>query len=101
MARELNFVWQGGEPLLAEIGFYKQVIAIQQRYASEGVTISNSLQTNATLLNDAWCRLFRVNNFIIGSSLEVLYDVHNHHPRAQRCRAAHPSVFTVNHFCTH
>nr|WP_081758436.1 anaerobic sulfatase maturase [Chania multitudinisentens] len=69
-SREINFVWQGGEPLLAGIGFYKQALALQQKYAPPGVAISNSLQTNATLLNDAWCRLFKQHRFIIGVSLD-------------------------------
>ena len=68
-AREINFVWQGGEPLLAGLRFYQKALALQQRYASAGVTISNSLQTNATLINDAWCRLFREHHFTVGVSL--------------------------------
>lgn len=91
-AREINFVWQGGEPLLAGIGFYKKVIALQQRYAPDGVTISNSLQTNATLLNDAWCRLFRDNNFTIGNSLEGSEDLQNHHRPGKRGEASYPAV---------
>lgn len=91
-AREINFVWQGGEPLLAGIGFYKKVIALQQRYAPDGVTISNSLQTNATLLNDAWCRLFRDNNFTIGISLEGSEDLQNHHRPGKRGEASYPAV---------
>ncbi|WP_337262513.1 MULTISPECIES: anaerobic sulfatase maturase [unclassified Serratia (in: enterobacteria)] len=69
-SREINFVWQGGEPLLAGIGFYKQALALQQKYAPPGVRISNSLQTNGTLLNAAWCRLFKQHQFIIGVSLD-------------------------------
>lgn len=69
-SREINFVWQGGEPLLAGIGFYKKALALQQKYAPPGVLISNSLQTNATLLNEAWCRLFKQHQFIIGVSLD-------------------------------
>ncbi|MCR0997151.1 anaerobic sulfatase maturase [Serratia rubidaea] len=69
-SREINFVWQGGEPLLAGIGFYKRALALQRRYAPPGVTISNSLQTNGTLLTDAWCRLFSEHDFIIGVSLD-------------------------------
>lgn len=69
-SREINFVWQGGEPLLAGIGFYKRALALQQKYAPPGVLISNSLQTNGTLLNAAWCRLFKQHQFIIGVSLD-------------------------------
>lgn len=68
--REINFVWQGGEPLMAGIGFYKRAQALQQRYAPPGITVSNSLQTNATLVTDAWCQLFRQHGFIIGVSLD-------------------------------
>lgn len=42
-AREINFVWQGGEPLLAGLSFYKKALALRARYAPDGVTISNSL----------------------------------------------------------
>ncbi|WP_426507552.1 anaerobic sulfatase maturase [Serratia proteamaculans] len=69
-SREINFVWQGGEPLLAGIGFYKRALALQQKYAPPGVRVSNSMQTNGTLLNAAWCRLFKQHDFIIGVSLD-------------------------------
>ncbi|MGS9149890.1 anaerobic sulfatase maturase, partial [Salmonella enterica subsp. enterica serovar Infantis] len=72
--------------------FYKKVIAIQKRYAHDGVTISNSLQKNATLLNDAWCRLFRDNNFTIGISIEGSEDLQNNHSPGKRGEASYPAV---------
>ncbi len=100
-AREINFVWQGGEPLLVSLSFYKKALALQARYAPDGVTISNSLQTNGTLINDAWCRLFREHGFIIGLSLEgneALQDYHRpdkrgySRPGRQRCAALTCSI---------
>lgn len=87
-AREINFVWQGGEPLLAGLSFYKKALALQARYAPDGVTISNSLQTNGTLINDAWCRLFREHRFIIGLSLEGSEALQDQHRPDKRGRAA-------------
>lgn len=87
-SREINFVWQGGEPLLAGIGFYKRALALQRRYAPPGVRISNSLQTNGTLLNDAWCRLFRQHHFILGVSLDGDREVQDAH----RTSAAAPAM---------
>ena len=86
-AREINFVWQGGEPLLAGLSFYKKALALQARYAPDGVTISNSLQTNGTLINDAWCRLFREHGFIIGLSLEGNEALQDYHRPDKRGRA--------------
>ena len=86
-AREINFVWQGGEPLLAGLSFYKKALALQARYAPDGVTISNSLQTNGTLINDAWCRLFREHGFIIWLSLEGNEALQDYHRPDKRGRS--------------
>lgn len=83
---EINFVWQG-EPLLAGLSFYKKALALQARYAPDGVTISNSLQTNGTLINDAWCRLFREHGFIIGLSLEGNEALQDYHRPDKRGRS--------------
>ncbi len=61
------------------------------------MTISNSLQTNATLLNDARCRLFRDNNFTIGISLEGSEDLQNHHRPGKRGEASYPAVLRESH----
>ncbi|MCS5781444.1 anaerobic sulfatase maturase [Klebsiella pneumoniae subsp. pneumoniae] len=85
-AREINFVWQGraaaGRPELLQ-----KALALQARYAPDGVTISNSLQTNGTLINDAWCRLFREHGFIIGLSLEGNEALQDYHRPDKRGRS--------------
>lgn len=91
-SREINFVWQGGEPLLAGIGFYKRALALQHQYAPPGVIISNSLQTNGTLLNAAWCRLFRQHNFIIGVSLDGDQAIQNSHRPDRHGRGSYQAV---------
>jgi len=53
----VEFVWQGGEPTLLGLDFFEQVVALQQPYVRQK-TITNALQTNGTLLTDAWCRCF-------------------------------------------
>lgn len=85
-AREINFVWQGraaaGRPELLQ-----KALALQARYAPDGVTISNSLQTNGTLINDPWCRLFREHGFIIGLSLEGNEALQDYHRPDKRGRS--------------
>ncbi len=80
----------GGEPLLAGLSFYKSARPAGA-LCPDGVTISNSLQTNGTLINDAWCRLFREHGFIIGLSLEgneALQDYHRPDKRGRSTRSA-------------
>ena len=54
----VEFVWQGGEPTLLGIDFFKRVMELQKPFA-KGKTITNSLQTNGTLLTDEWCRFLK------------------------------------------
>jgi uncharacterized protein len=71
------FAWQGGEPTLAGVEFFERAVALQKQYGRDGQAVSNALQTNATLLDDRWCRLFREYNFLLGVSLdgpEALHD---------------------------
>lgn len=73
---DVEFVWQGGEPTLLGVDFFRRVIQLQQPYAGMK-NISNVLQTNGTLLNDDWCRFLRQNNFLVGLSLDGPEDIHD------------------------
>lgn len=65
----VSFTWHGGEALLRPLSFYTKALDLQKYYGF-GREIHNSLQTNGLLLNEAWCRFFKENNFLIGISLD-------------------------------
>jgi len=71
------FAWQGGEPTLAGAAFFERAVELQQRHGRPGQTISNALQTNAMLLDERWCRLFREYNFLLGVSLDGPEPLHD------------------------
>ncbi|WP_182201738.1 anaerobic sulfatase maturase [Paraliobacillus salinarum] len=66
----VTFAWQGGEPLLAGIDFFKKVVYLQSKYAKANTIISNSIQTNGLLLNQEWATFFKQYNFLVGVSLD-------------------------------
>lgn len=65
----VEFVWQGGEPTLLGVAFFRRVIELQRPFAALK-TIRNSLQTNGTLLDEEWCRFLKQHNFMVGLSLD-------------------------------
>jgi uncharacterized protein len=66
---EIQFVWQGGEPTLLGIDFFKRVIHFQRKYAG-GKAIINAIQTNGTLIDEAWCQFIKANNILMGISID-------------------------------
>lgn len=76
----VEFVWQGGEPTLLGIDFFKRVIELQKPFAGQKA-ISNALQTNGTLLTDKWCRFLKEHNFMVGISLDGPQEIHDHYRR--------------------
>jgi uncharacterized protein len=77
---EVEFVWQGGEPTLLGIDFFKRVIELQKPFVSQKA-VTNSLQTNGTLLTDAWCDFLKKHNFLVGISIDGPKEIHDRYRR--------------------
>ena len=73
---EVTFTWQGGEPTLLGVDFFRRVVELQAEYA-DGRVIQNCLQTNGTLLNDEWAAFFAEHSFLIGISVDGPADLHD------------------------
>ena len=73
---EITFAWQGGEPTLLGVNFFRKVIALQAEYA-DGKMIHNALQTNGTLLNDEWGEFLREHRFLVGLSIDGPRELHD------------------------
>ena len=89
---EVTFVWQGGEPTILGIDFYEKAIALQKKYAKPGMKITNSLQTNGTLISEEWAKFFKKHDFLIGISIDGPEDIHN---RYRKYRNGNPSYMDV------
>lgn len=74
-----GFSWQGGEPTLMGLTFYKKVVELQKKYGSNGQTVSNALQTNAILLDDKWCQFLHDNKFLVGISIDGPKEFHDYY----------------------
>lgn len=71
------FAWQGGEPTLMGVDFFKDAVALQKKYAGPGVSVSNAIQTNGTLLDERWAKFLHDNRFLVGISLDGPPEIHN------------------------
>jgi len=72
----VNFAWQGGEPTLLGVNFFRRVVELEKRYAN-GKQIANAFQTNGVLLNDAWAEFFLEYQFLIGISIDGPRELHD------------------------
>jgi|SRR5271157_70413 len=79
----VEFVWQGGEPTLLGIDFFKRVVDLQKQFTG-AKTITNSLQTNGTLLDEDWCRFLKKHNFMVGISLDGPKEIHDRYRRDRK-----------------
>ncbi len=75
----VSVAWQGGEPTLMGLDFFRKAIALQEKYRKPGMTFENTIQTNGTLLNDDWCEFFREHHYLVGISLDGPRELHDTH----------------------
>jgi uncharacterized protein len=76
-ANEVVFTWQGGEPTLRGLAFFRKAVALQQKYAKPGQPVLNDLQTNGTLIDEQWCRFLKKNDFLVGLSIDGPEHLHD------------------------
>ena len=69
-ADEIVFTWQGGEPMLLGLDFYRKVIELQKMFCPPGKRVENDLQTNGMLIDEEWCQFLKGHRFHIGLSID-------------------------------
>ncbi|MEG0013802.1 MAG: anaerobic sulfatase maturase [Cellulosilyticaceae bacterium] len=72
-----TFAFQGGEPTLVGLDFYKELIKYQKKYAKPDLNISNAIQTNGTLINEEWAEFFGKHKFLVGLSMDGHQEVND------------------------
>ncbi|MGD2047980.1 MAG: anaerobic sulfatase maturase, partial [Chloroflexota bacterium] len=74
---EVIIAWQGGEPTLMGLDFFKRSAELAEKYKRPGQRISHTMQTNGTKLDDDWCAFFKAHNFLIGLSVDGPKEIHD------------------------
>jgi uncharacterized protein len=74
---EVMVAWQGGEPTLMGLGFFRRAMETVERYRRPGQTVSHSIQTNGVLLDDEWCSFLHDHEVLVGLSIDGPKDIHD------------------------
>jgi uncharacterized protein len=74
---EVVVAWQGGEPTLMGLDFFKRAVELAEEYKQPGQSVTYTMQTNGTRLDDNWCAFFQEHNFLIGLSLDGPAELHD------------------------
>jgi uncharacterized protein len=74
---QVSIAWQGGEPTLMGLDFFRRVVELVQKYTRPGMEIEHTMQTNGTRLDDDWCKFLKEHNFLIGLSMDGPQSLHD------------------------
>jgi uncharacterized protein len=77
LSPEVVFGWQGGEPTLMGLDFFRRAVELQRRFAGPGVRVLNTLQTNGVSLDHEWSAFFREHGFLVGISIDGPAELHD------------------------
>lgn len=77
----ISFAYQGGEPTLRGLSFFKKAVEYQKQYNKRGIKVMNALQTNGLLIDEAWCKFLKENHFLVGVSVDGTKELHDIHRR--------------------
>jgi uncharacterized protein len=81
---QVTVAWQGGEPTLMGIDFFKRAVELVEQYRKPGQTVQHTFQTNGIVLDDDWCAFFKEHNFLVGLSVDGPRELHDAYRRDRR-----------------
>jgi uncharacterized protein len=90
-SRQFGFGWQGGEPTLMGLDFFKRAVSLQKQYKGNK-TVFNSLQTNGMLIDEQWAEFLKAENFLVGISLDGEQHVHDRYRVSADGKGSHVRV---------
>lgn len=89
---ELTVVWHAGEPLAMPIAFYRQAFDVVAKVLGSATRVTHAMQTNATLIDAAWCALFAQHGVRVGVSIDGPAELHDRHRRTRHGKGTHAKV---------
>jgi uncharacterized protein len=92
---EVVFSWQGGEPTLLGVDFFRKVVALEAKYKKPGQVIQNDLQTNGTLIDENWAVFLKQNNFLVGLSCDGPKKLHDLYRVSKGGQPTHDKVMAA------
>ena len=76
-APEVAIAWQGGEPTLMGVEFFRRSVELADSILQPGQRAAYTIQTNATLLDEEWAEFFAENDFLVGVSIDGPRELHD------------------------
>src|SRR5713226_2690690 len=73
----VTVAWQGGEPTLMKLAFFKRAVELVEKYRRPGQAVQHTFQTNGILIDDDWCLFFKEHNFLVGLSVDGPRELHD------------------------
>ena len=74
---QITYAFQGGEPSVRGLDFFRKAVEYQKQYNHHGIRVNNAFQTNGFALDEAWCRFFAENHFLVGLSVDGTRQIHD------------------------
>ena len=73
----ITFLFQGGEPTLAGLDFFRNFMELEGKYAKANIRCSHAIQTNGYCLTEEWAAFFREHDFLVGLSIDGTQAIHD------------------------
>jgi uncharacterized protein len=88
----VTVAWQGGEPTLMGIDFFRRAVELVERYKRPTMTVEHTIQTNGTTLDAEWCEFFRDSGILVGISIDGPKEMHDAYRVDPQGRGTHDRV---------